>query len=213
MRGRVLVLGLHARRVSAGLVLALSACGGGEPSSEFGPYASKLVDFSPGPGAGFGQDNLPDIVLGPPAGTFDVVSLGTGGSITVGFEFAIVDGPGPDFVVFENAFVISGTVETFAEPGRVEVSADGERFESYPCDTGAFPFVGCAGVQPTGDADLFSLAPDTAGGDAFDLADLELTEARFVRIVDTSTSGEGTTAGFDLDAVGAFNRSDDSPGN
>ena len=31
-------------------------------------YASELISFEPGPGAGFGQDQLPGIVLGPPDG-------------------------------------------------------------------------------------------------------------------------------------------------
>ena len=54
---------------------------------------------------------MPDIVLGPPvgggalAGSLDVVSLGFSGEIVLCFEpNAIVDGPGADFIVFENAF-------------------------------------------------------------------------------------------------------------
>jgi len=188
------------------LFAAVAACGGEEAPPDFGPYASTLVDFSPGPGAGFGRDALPRVVLGPPAGTFDVVSLGAGGSITVGFDFVIVDGAGPDFVVFENAFIVDGTNESFAEPGRVEVSEDGGQYFAFDCDFEARPFPGCAGVEPTAEASLDVLEPETSGGDAFDLADLDLDEVRFVRVVDTSTAGEGMAAGFDLDAVGAFNR-------
>ncbi|MBW2734871.1 MAG: hypothetical protein JRH20_21005, partial [Deltaproteobacteria bacterium] len=49
---------------------------------------------------------------------------------------------------------------------------------------------------PADDADL-------AGGDPFDLADISLHEARYLRIRDSglpSLAGDGT-AGFDLDAV------------
>ena len=42
------------------------------------------------------------------------------------------------------------------------------------------------------------------GGDAFDLADLELESVRYVRIRDLSESGRGMAAGFDLDAVGVI---------
>ena len=53
----------------------------------------------------------PGIVFGPPGnatpttGSLDVLSLGHGGSITLAFtDNEIVDGPGPDFIVFENPF-------------------------------------------------------------------------------------------------------------
>ena len=58
---------------------------------------------------------MPGIVEGPPVGggtdhgSTDVVSLGSGGSIVVSFApNAIVDGPGADFIVFENPFWIGG---------------------------------------------------------------------------------------------------------
>ncbi|MEM1024800.1 MAG: cell surface protein [Myxococcota bacterium] len=209
MRGRLLLLRLHACKLSALLGLGLAACGEDElqPQDAFGPYADRLVDFVPGAFAGFGRDELPDVVLGPPGGTFDVLSLGVGGSVTVGFDFEIVDEPGPDFVVFENAFLIDGGPLSFSEPGRVEVSLDGESFASFSCTPEA-PFIGCAGVTPTGDATLDALDPMSAGGDAFDLAVLGLEAIRYVRLVDNSTTGEGITAGFDLDAVGAFHRRD-----
>ena len=42
--------------------------------------------------------------------------------------------------------------------------------------------------------------PDTAGGDAFDLADVGLESARFVRITDRSDI-TGLNGSFDLDAI------------
>ncbi len=178
------------------------------------PFARSVTAFDDGDGAGFGQDAMPGVVLGPPrgggleGGSTDVVSLGVGGTIVVGFgDYTIVDGPGPDFVVFENAFWVQGDPsDVFFELGEVSVSDDGETWHTYPCDADATepPWTGCAGWSPTRPFDPFDLplTPDRTGGDAFDLADLGLDEARFVRIRDLSTEGVPPTAGFDLDAIG-----------
>lgn len=190
--------------IAALLVGCGSQVDDGGPS---GPrFAEDVVRFAPGAFAGFGADDMPDVVLGPPGGTFDIVSLGVGGEIVLGFGATeIVDGPGPDFVVFENPFFIGGDPAfPFAEPARVSVSEDGVNFADFPCaETDAPMHPGCAGVTPLGTiAEQGPLDPVQSGGDAFDLADLGLERALFVRLVDTSTSGEGTTAGFDLDAIG-----------
>jgi hypothetical protein len=55
--------------------------------------------------------------------TYSVVSLGDGGVATLTFEYAITNGPGYDFAVFENAFN-----DTFLELAFVEVSSDGNNF-------------------------------------------------------------------------------------
>ena len=62
------------------------------------------------------------------------MSLGNGGSIVVSFApNAIVDGPGPDFIVFENPFWIDGNPsDVYAEPGEVSVSDDGMTWQTYP---------------------------------------------------------------------------------
>jgi len=183
------------------------------------PYASALVSFESGSGAGFGDDELPDVVLGPPkgggtgAGSLDVLSLGKGGSIVLAFEpFAIVDGEGADFVVFENPFWPDGSAAAvFAEPGEVSVSEDGETWLTFACDRsgdGAGHFPGCAGVTPTEKYDarvLVPLDPVATGGDTFDLAALGLSRANFVKIHDVAELGATPTAGFDLDAVGIVN--------
>jgi hypothetical protein len=179
-------------------------------------FIVRLVSFEPGPGAGYGQDNLPDIILGPPRGggehqgSTHVVSLGTEGVIVVEMGMDIVDGPGPDLIVFENPFVVGGG--TFAEPGHVAVSMDGEDFVEHPCDAEDAPdFPGCAGLNPvyanelTNDIDPTD--PEVAGGDAFDLADFGVSRARFVRIRDGGrVSGlGGDSEGFDLDAIAVVN--------
>ncbi len=198
-------------------------CGAPEAAAR-DPYADCVVAFDPAPPASFGHDALPDVVLGPPvgggdgAGGTDVASLGCGGSIVLGFDGeGIVDGPGPDLIVFENPFAIGGGPETFVEPGEVSVSADGETFHTFPCvpsGDGTFPPEGCAGVTPVragpGAPGIDPTDPDAAGGDAFDLADVGLAAARFVRIEDRTfehygddTWCGGAAGGFDLDAVAA----------
>ncbi len=181
-----------------------------------GPYASRVVSFTAGEGATFGQSSMPDIVLGPPQGAgdlrggTDVVSLGRGGEIVLGFDREIVDGPGDDLVVFENAFMVPGVEERFWEElGEVSVSEDGVTWAIFPCDPqGARPHTGCAGWTPVYAAPSNGLCPldvRVAGGDAFDLATVRLPRARFVRIRDLSTQGLMPPAtGFDLDAVGVI---------
>lgn len=83
--------------------------------------------------ATYGADSL---ALGMPGGTFDVVSLGDGGSATVTFDSPIFNGPGPDFAVFENGFANAQNPDTWAlELGFVEVSSDGENFFRFPAVT------------------------------------------------------------------------------
>lgn len=181
------------------------------------PYAASVESFTPGEGAGYNQAKLPAIVLGPPrgkgesAGSLDVVSLGAGGEIVLGFgERVIVDGPGPDLIVFENPFWPNGdATKAFVELGEVSVSEDGQDWQTFPCDSagdGRGKFTGCAGVSPTLEYDaveLVPLDPEQTGGDAFDLSDLGLEYVRFVKIRDLRTlEPAGTSGGFDLDAVG-----------
>ena len=168
------------------------------------------MSVSYGPGQAFGRSAMPEVVLGPPrgsgccAGSLDVVSLGNGGEIVLTFaNNAIVDGPGPDFVVFENPFVANGS--TFAELGTVSVSADGKSWQSFPCSSTEPPFGSCAGHGPVYLDDVEgAFSPEQAGGDAFDLADLGVTTARYVRIVDR-VDLTGWAGVFDLDAVGIVN--------
>jgi hypothetical protein len=180
-------------------------------------FATKVVDFKPGQCAGFGIPAMPEVVLGPPVGAgdrsggLDVVSLGEHGSIVLSFEpNAIVDGPGADFIVFENAFFAGGDPESpFAEPGEVSVSDDGVTWKTFSCTATAAPYGACAGWHPVysaPDNGVSPFDPAVAGGDAFDLAQIGVTHARYVRIVDKSptscpVASKPTNFGFDLDAV------------
>ena len=181
------------------------------------PYADAVVSFEPGDGAGFGQDRFPSVVLGPPVGvgpdngSLDVLSLGRQGRITLRFtDVGLIDGPGVDLLVFENAFSVPGA-GTWAETGAVEVSEDGASWRAFSCaatevDAG---YPGCAGVRPVqaNPANGVSATdPAVAGGDGFDLATVGLSRARYVRITDTGANGyAGTSGGFDLDAVAVVN--------
>ncbi len=193
-------------------------------------FASSVVSFTPGEGAGIGgttafdpsDPRYPSIVFGPPDGAgssqggTDVLSLGKGGEIVLGFgDTGIVDEPGPDFIVFENAFLIGGNpMAVFSELGEVSVSQDGETWATFTCQSKAFPYTGCAGWHPVLANPSNCLPPDDpakAGGDPFDLADVGLTSARFVRIRDLSNYGGTPNAGFDLDAVVVIHASEPKP--
>jgi hypothetical protein len=198
-------------------------------------FVTGVVSFEPGACAGFGASSMPQIVEGPPVGagsdhgSTDVVSLGTGGTIVLSFApNAIVDGPGPDFIVFENPFWVSGNSnDVFAEPGEVSVSDDGVAWQTFPCNptvdpnsahgTGVSPPYGqCAGwhvVNSSPTNGISPVDPAVAGGDAFDLADLGVSEARYVRIVDRTletcadAGARPNNDGFDLDAIAIVNAS------
>ena len=178
------------------------------------PFADAVVSFTPGDYAGFGESLYPDIVLGPPqgggagGGSTDVLSLGDGGEIVLEFtDMVAVDGPGVDLLVFENPF--TGWYET----GFVAVSEDGATWFEFPCDPfdDANHYPGCSGVEPV----LSSTAngidatdPAVAGGDAYDLADVGLVTARYVRVRDSGANVyTGTSGGYDLDAIAVVNGS------
>src|SRR5262245_43986588 len=121
---------------------AAGGAGGGAACNGSGArFITGVVAHSFGPGQNFNQDIFPQPILGPPkgggccAGSTDVVSLGDGGTVTVQFEGnAIVDGPGPDFIVFENAFNAGGNPQSpYAELAAVEVSDDGIQWVGFSC--------------------------------------------------------------------------------
>ncbi len=116
-------------------IMTLNGCGPA-PLVETGScYASELVAYSPGlqtDGAAIAADrNNPNVALGAPdqgnaAGGF--VSLGVGGSLTLGFSGQVTDGPGDDILIFETSF--SGDVCSGAGDERavIAVSQDGGAF-------------------------------------------------------------------------------------
>jgi hypothetical protein len=147
-----------------------------------------------------------------------------------GDDFTVFENP----FFSTNGFDVLETL--FSEAGRVSVSQDGVSWLPFPCantptDNPYYP--GCAGVYPVlanGDAadphpSVPTLAPpiesfigqqqqnvpipEGSGGDSFDLADVGLAWARYVRIESADhVLGAPTgpdNAGFDLDAIAAVN--------
>jgi hypothetical protein len=203
------------------------------------PFADAVVEFVPGPLGGAGE---PADALGPPhgggafQGAAGTLTLGLRGRVVLDLgDNLVVDGPGVDLTVFENAFLARGatTLAPFAEPAWVSVSADGVTFRTFPCAIDVPPFfAGCAGVYPVFATDAATaLVPSTApidslvgipldqfvppagsGGDSFDLADVGLAVVRYVRIQGGAARlGLEGLGGFDLDAVAAVHSLEPQP--
>jgi len=219
---------LHLPRATVAATLLL-ACTAGAPARAQDPFADGVAGFAPGTNGEFGAELLPDIVLGPPRGagaiqgSFDVVALGIGGSIVLRFDLPVIcDGPGADFIVFENAFHSgSPSGPLFTEYVYVAVSQDGATFVELPYDaeTGA----GLAGQHPvysSPDNDISPIDPAVSGGDAFDLAATGLAWAAYVRVTDVGGAirdfgdlpqfSVAPNAGADLDAIAAVHACDPS---
>jgi hypothetical protein len=155
--------------------------------------------------------------------TNGVVSLGDQGAITLTFPVPITDGPGPDFVVFENAFA-----EDFLEFAFVAVSSDGVHFTNFPCHVlSTNPVEAYAGSGTTESAAIGGLAGKhlQGTGTPFDLRalagtpGLDVRRITHVRLVDVLGDGSVSddyghpiydpfptvgSGGFDLDAVGVL---------
>lgn len=198
-------------------------------------WANTVVDFNRGASdiangwatlTSFGNENE---ALGYAQGnSVDVVSLGDSGSITLGFPFPIMNGPGNDFAVFENSFS-----DSYLEFAFVEVSSDGVNFIRFPA-TSLTPAASQTGTYANSNTELVhNLAGkyEQGYGTPFDLEDLvdssgiNLDSVRFVRILDVIGTIDPTYAshdalgnivndpypsdfasgGFDLDAVGVMN--------
>ncbi|MEO1514958.1 MAG: T9SS type A sorting domain-containing protein [Bacteroidota bacterium] len=172
-----------------------------------------------------------DRVLGK-AGDGRVLSFGDSGIIVLQFARPIVDGPGFDFAVFENAFS-----DTFLELAFVEVSSDGERFVRFPAisETPTDDQLPTFGTMDTRRINNLAGKYRVNFGTPFDLSELsdsaglDLDAVTHVRIIDVvgniqmpyatyDSRGEPVndpwptpfenSCGFDLDAVGVINQGD-----
>lgn len=187
-----------------------------------------------GPLANFGT---PSLALGPAVGdSFDVVSLGDGGQITLTFDVPITNGAGADFAVFENGFS-----DTFLELAFVDVSSNGLDFFRFPAisETPTGTQVGGFGaLDPT---NLYNFASKyrQGFGTPFDLEELvgvsplldtdNVTHVRLVDVVGRIAAAPGNpgyspsldslgniindpyatpfgSSGADIDAVGVINQ-------
>ncbi|NOZ40221.1 MAG: hypothetical protein GXP24_08350 [Planctomycetes bacterium] len=165
----------------------------------------------------------PNKALGAAQGTsFDVVSLGRGGEITLTFDRPIRDGAGYDFAVFENGFG-----DQFLELAYVEVSSNGTDFFRFANDSLTAAAVSTYGTVDTTNVEGLAGKYRQGFGTPFDLAELsgvlsflDVRQVTHVRILDIvgdgtffDTSGDilfdpfptNGSGGFDLDAVGVFN--------
>lgn len=198
-------------------------------------WATGVVDYEVGlldhaqPELGYADYGMATDVLGASGTPF---SLGDAGWITVTFDTAVMNGPGDDFVVFENGFAYNGV---FMELGFVEVSTNGVDFARLPalCRRTTQP-----GPWDSSDpADFYNLAGNHVGGTGFDLEDLvvagdplvaagtvNLNHIEYVRVVDVIGDIVGGTTdylgrpvadpypttsascGMDLTGVGVINR-------
>ncbi len=184
-----------------GACLALIACDAAADETviaqglEAGPaFADTVVEAPGATGEGFGvADNAVNGVRGGGIGkgSFDVFSLGHDDDdswIVLRWSGRrVTDGPGADFAVFENPFLVGSGPKHFMDPLVVEVSRDGTTWISMPHDYATvheqawsgYPddWDGFAGVHPVllheenNPVDPFDTA--AAGGDVFDLADLD----------------------------------------
>lgn len=163
-------------------------------SSAITRWATGVVEYQPGVDVNPGFQT-PANAVGP-YGT-DVVVLGNAGSITLGFETPISNGPGDDLAVFENGFTSGASELVYTELAYVEVSSNGTdfvRFDSASRQTdpvGSFAFQdprllgGLAGKDPAGWGTAFDLSalansPSVRSG----LVDLSaITHVRLVDVV------------------------------
>ncbi len=199
----------------------------------FVAWATGFTDLVRGPAQindlskGYASFGAGGQAIGPAAGdSYDVVSLGDGGRITLTFASPIADGPGWDFAVFENSFS-----DLFLELAFVEVSSDGVNFFRFDAfsETQTNTQVGGFGtVDPTNINNLAGKYRQ-GFGTPFDLAELAginplldvnaITHVRIIDVVGTITPAFATadslarlindpwptpfsSGGFDLDAIG-----------
>lgn len=215
----------------------------GQPGSEAIPADSPLfkawaknAQVTRGPRDIAANDGLyaeigtPQSATGAPDGV-DVVSLGDGGSAVVTFDKPIMNGPGADFAVFENAFN-----DTFLEIAFVEVSSDGVHFFRFPAVslTPTDVQVGGFGSVDTTKLHNFAGKYKSMFGTPFNLDDIPdnpllnknaVTHVKIIDVIGTINPQYATydslgnivndpyntpyaSCGFDLDAVGVIHQNE-----
>ncbi|OEU82956.1 MAG: hypothetical protein BA865_01380 [Desulfobacterales bacterium S5133MH4] len=183
--------------------------------SAFVAWAVGWEDYIPGEEVD-ATFQAPEKAVGKAEGaSFDIVSLGRGGQITMTFDPPIDNGEGWDFAVFENSFS-----DTFLELAYAEVSSDGEHFVRFDNDSLTQEPVSAYGAVDPTNIDGLAGKYKQAYGTPFDLEDVGLDYATHVRLIDIvgdrtslDTSGDAIydpyptvgSAGFDLDAIGVSN--------
>lgn len=210
-------------RVSRVLTCALAAMA--TPVALAGPYGASIVSYAPGSGVTLSD---PAAALGEPSrftpGQFggavtpfaapylgsQIVSIGVGGQLTVGFSQPVVNDPlnpfGVDLLVFGNSFFFDPATfgptanALFGNRGQLEVSPDGNTWTTVPNfrPDGVFPTLAYSDLtdpySPTAGSILtdFTRPVDpTFAWQGIDLAGLI-----------TGYNGSGGGAGVDIGALG-----------
>jgi hypothetical protein len=185
----LLVISLMAAALVAGLIggsprASAAPFGGVEFPQGAASFADAVVDYSPIPGANplLADVIIPSKALGPPdhvaGGPAKYVSLGNGGSITLRFINNALTGSGStakDLWVFE--------IGPLVEDTDVAISRDGVTW-----------------------IEVGKVFGSTSGIDIDPFVDDPATKYSFVRLTDVAAENftDGTTAGADIDAVGAI---------
>jgi len=201
---------------ACGLVLALAL-----PGRAQDPYADTVVSYVSGTGAGFNTayDNA-SAALGPaitgsdgstPYGvsypayqTSQIVGVGEGGELTVGFDTPITNDPadhayGMDFTIFGNEFFVDGGGGAYVHPGlTVWVSQDNVTYDELRVPNGY------------GADDSFPTNPVSQGGNPFlpvnpslSLSSFDgLTQAQALSLYDGSGGGASFSISWAVDADG-----------
>jgi len=177
-------------------------------------WATQVIEHQFGDKQRVGQslEYFPNNILGPcdsqagpsvPASNpKDICSLGRNGWVILGFEREIHNENGPDFVVFENAFLY-GNGRVYDEWLEVAVSADGITWFTFPFDSTTG--VGFAGRTPTKSGAFATQDWQEMGGDAFDLEGLGLSSIKYIRLTDATRFQTADRLSADLDAVRSLN--------
>jgi hypothetical protein len=163
-----------------------------------------------------------------PALTKGVLSLGDSGTATLYFQSGIINGPGFDFAIFENAFN-----DSFLELAHVEISANGTDFLRFPSQSLSAQTKQTGAFDATNPEKIHNLAGKyrMPYGTPFNIDDIQSSSDSnfpnifyFIRILDVVGSidtnyatydSEGRiindpfptpfpSSGFDLDAVGVI---------
>ncbi len=187
-------------------------------------YVDKVINYKFGSNIECGRDSnyFPNNIFGSPSRIAnidapeskqeDILCLGFDGEIILSLnEGYIIDGLGTDFKVFENVFLNPITKKFYIEPAVVSVSQNGIDFIEFPYNSDTYE--GCAGLMPTiGSKNPFD--EDSLNGDKFDLANVGLKWAKYIKIKDITNTLKNnpnhpnydfTLSGFDLDAIAIRN--------
>lgn len=190
-------------------------------------FIDTVYSFTPGTLQYTGQEEkyFPMNIFGPPSiiatkyiqetTPEQILSIGLDGEIIIGLkDNLIIDKPGPDFIIFENAFINQFNNKIYAEPAVISVSKDGINFIEFPYDI--LTLEGLAGVTPTiGSEDPFN--HPKCGGDAFDLSTIDIDSVKYIKIKDITSqilnntshpNYDPTLSGFDLDAIAVINHTE-----